>query len=84
MTTVNLNPKKSPNFLTKHGSNQWVKLNVGGTYYLTTKTTLSRDPNSFLSRLISDSDLISDRVRKIHNFFFIIIRLMTETFIELI
>lgn len=69
MTTVNLNPKKSPNFLTKHGSNQWVKLNVGGTCFLTTKTTLSRDPNSFLSRLISDSDLISDRVRKIHNFF---------------
>lgn len=82
MTTVNLNPKKSPNFFTKHGGNQWVKLNVGGTYYLTTKTTLSRDPNSFLSRLISDSDLISDRVRKIHNFFSII-RLTKGMFIEL-
>lgn len=63
MATVNLNPKKSPNFLARHGSNQWVKLNVGGTCFLTTKTTLSRDPNSFLSRLIlEDSDLISDRV----------------------
>lgn len=63
MATVNLNPKKSPNFLQKHDSNQWVKLNVGGTCFLTTKTTLSRDPNSFLSRLIlEDSDLISDRV----------------------
>lgn len=40
----------------------WVKLNVGGTYFLTTKTTLSRDPNSFLYRLVQeDSDLISDK-----------------------
>lgn len=42
---------------------QWVKLNVGGTHFLTTKTTLSRDTNSFLYRLVQeDSDLISDRV----------------------
>ena len=63
MSTVNLNPKKSPNILTKQGSNQWVRLNVGGTCFLTTKTTLSRDPTSFLARLIQeDSDLISDKV----------------------
>lgn len=44
---------------------QWVKLNVGGTYFLTTKTTLARDPNSFLYRLVQeDSDLISDKVNK--------------------
>lgn len=49
--------------LTKTGSTQWVKLNVGGTCFLTTKTTLSRDPNSFLARLIQEeSDLISDMV----------------------
>lgn len=66
MATVNLNPKKNANFLSKLGNNQWVKLNVGGTCFLTTKTTLSRDPNSFLSRLIQeDSDLISDRVSSI-------------------
>lgn len=52
--------------LSKSGSKQWVKLNVGGTCFLTTKTTLSRDPNSFLYRLCQeDSDLISDRVSNI-------------------
>ncbi|XP_055709813.1 BTB/POZ domain-containing protein KCTD5 [Phlebotomus papatasi] len=62
MATINLNPKKSPNLMENHSGNQWVKLNVGGTYFLTTKTTLSRDPSSFLSRLIQeDSDLISDK-----------------------
>lgn len=46
-----------------NGRNQWVKLNVGGTYFLTTKTTLARDTNSFLYRLVQeDSDLISDKV----------------------
>ncbi|KDR19053.1 BTB/POZ domain-containing protein KCTD5 [Zootermopsis nevadensis] len=47
--------------ITRSRSKQWVRLNVGGTYFLTTKTTLSRDPNSFLFRLCQDSDLISDR-----------------------
>ncbi|KAG8257927.1 BTB/POZ domain-containing protein kctd5 [Homalodisca vitripennis] len=51
-----------PNGFSKTSSKQWVKLNVGGTCFLTTKTTLSRDPNSFLYRLCKeDSDLISDR-----------------------
>lgn len=55
----------------RRSSKQWVKLNVGGTYFLTTKTTLSRDPNSFLYRLVQeDSDLISDRVCIIFIIFF--------------
>lgn len=60
-----------PNFSVKSenslNGNQWVKLNVGGTCFLTTKTTLSRDPNSFLYRLCQeDTTLISHRVSKIH------------------
>lgn len=50
-------------------NNQWVRLNVGGTYFLTTKTTLCRDPNSFLFRLCQeDSELISDRVGRLKLF----------------
>ncbi|XP_014253922.1 BTB/POZ domain-containing protein KCTD5 [Cimex lectularius] len=51
--------------ISQGGSKQWVKLNVGGTCFLTTKTTLSRYPDSFLYRLCKDdSDLISDRDEK--------------------
>ncbi|XP_071491940.1 BTB/POZ domain-containing protein KCTD5-like [Diadema setosum] len=41
---------------------KWVRLNVGGTYFLTTRTTLCRDPKSFLCRLCQDDpDLSSDK-----------------------
>jgi len=40
----------------------WVKLNVGGTQFLTTKTSLCRDPKSFLYRLCQEEDdLKSDK-----------------------
>lgn len=46
----------------KPGS-RWVRLNVGGTYFVTTKQTLCRDPKSFLFRLCQeDPDLDSDKV----------------------
>ena len=41
----------------------WVALNVGGTKFLTTRTTLCRDPKSFLYRLCQeDPDLHSAKV----------------------
>lgn len=46
----------------KPGS-RWVRLNVGGTYFVTTKQTLCREPKSFLYRLCQDDpDLDSDKV----------------------
>uniref|UniRef100_A0A0D9RDJ4 Potassium channel tetramerization domain containing 5 n=1 Tax=Chlorocebus sabaeus TaxID=60711 RepID=A0A0D9RDJ4_CHLSB len=43
---------------------KWVRLNVGGTYFLTTRQTLCRDPKSFLYRLCqADPDLDSDKVK---------------------
>lgn len=47
----------------RKAKNEWVKLNVGGTTFLTTRTTLGRDPKSFLFRLIQEGpDLNTDRV----------------------
>uniref|UniRef100_A0A672MS62 BTB/POZ domain-containing protein KCTD5-like n=1 Tax=Sinocyclocheilus grahami TaxID=75366 RepID=A0A672MS62_SINGR len=44
------------------GLPKWVRLNVGGTYFLTTRQTLCRDPKSFLYRLCqADPDLDSDK-----------------------
>ncbi|CAG0918687.1 unnamed protein product [Notodromas monacha] len=46
----------------KSASKQWIRLNVGGSYFLTTRTTLKRDSNSFLCRLCeNDPELSSDR-----------------------
>lgn len=46
-----------------HRSSKWVRLNVGGTYFLTTRQTLCRDPKSFLFRLCqTEPYLDSDKV----------------------
>ncbi|XP_063573584.1 BTB/POZ domain-containing protein KCTD5-like isoform X1 [Pongo abelii] len=42
---------------------KWVRLNVGGTYFLTTRQTLCRDPKSFLYRLCqADPDPDSNKM----------------------
>ena len=46
-----------------NSKDEWVKLNVGGTVFLTTKTTLCREKGSFLARLCQDDpDLPSLKV----------------------
>lgn len=44
---------------------KWVKLNVGGTVFLTTRQTLCREQKSFLCRLCQGEELQSDRVRQL-------------------
>lgn len=38
----------------KCSKSDWIKLNVGGTCFLTTRTTLSKDPESILSKLANE------------------------------
>ena len=40
----------------------WVRLNVGGTVFATTRTTLMKDPQSFLCRISKDDELESLKV----------------------
>ncbi|XP_054155110.1 BTB/POZ domain-containing protein KCTD5-like [Oppia nitens] len=55
-------PTQSPRLTHEKRSNQWIKLNVGGTHFMTTRITLCRDQNSFLYRLCQeDHDLNSDK-----------------------
>ena len=47
----------------KTSRGEWIKLNVGGQIFVTTRTTLCRDPKSFLFRLCQDdAHLESDKV----------------------
>ncbi|RXM31056.1 hypothetical protein EOD39_7313 [Acipenser ruthenus] len=55
------NPTSPSDHSEKQGA-KWVRLNVGGTYFVTTKQTLCREPKSFLYRLCQeDPDLDSDK-----------------------
>lgn len=62
---ANKSASKSASLSSKLSSrDEWVKLNIGGTVFLTTKTTLCREKQSFLCRLCQDDpDLPSLKVR---------------------
>lgn len=40
-------------------SQEWVKLNIGGTVYQTTRTTLLKDENSMIHKMFSQGDSMS-------------------------
>ncbi|KAM9489064.1 BTB/POZ domain-containing protein KCTD5 isoform 2-T2 [Clarias gariepinus] len=62
MDTAAAAPGPSPSACKLTGSSRWVRLNVGGTYFLTTAQTLCREPKSFLYRLCQeDPELHSDK-----------------------
>lgn len=56
-------PPPGPGGRAGGGWGKWVRLNVGGTVFLTTRQTLCREQKSFLSRLCQGEELQSDRVR---------------------
>ena len=42
---------------------EWVRLNVGGRVFTTSRATLTKDPQSFLARIaMEDTELASDKV----------------------
>lgn len=67
-TPITTSSSQSRTLLTErmNSKDEWVKLNVGGTVFLTTKTTLCREKGSFLARLCQDDpDLPSLKVLSI-------------------
>ena len=63
MASANVSENSADLSKAKSTQASWVKLNVGGQTFLTTKTTLTKEPNNFLCRLCNEeADLPTDRV----------------------
>ncbi len=59
----------------KQVKNEWVRLNIGGKYFVTTKTTLCKDPQSFFFKLCQDDPsigLTTDKVIYIYKYYLFI------------
>ncbi len=82
MSSISSSPTNRTLQSLNNRSNQWIKLNVGGTHFMTTRITLCRDHNSFLYRLCQeDHDLNSDKVSIITiNITFIILNIINLKF----
>ncbi|XP_025016914.1 BTB/POZ domain-containing protein KCTD5 [Tetranychus urticae] len=62
MITSPVGQQYSLNNNSLNSNNKWVRLNVGGSIFMTTRSTLCRDPKSFLYRLCDeDPSLGSDK-----------------------
>ena len=59
----NVGPEPSSNTSHQGSRSEWVRLNVGGRTFLTSRATLTKDPQSFLARIANEeTDLGSDKV----------------------
>ena len=47
---------------------EWVRLNIGGQYFITTKTTLCKNPQSFFYKLCQDDLSIGLTTDKVNSF----------------
>jgi hypothetical protein len=66
-TTVTSNINGASSIANKPCKTEWVRLNIGGQYFVTTKTTLCKDPQSFFFKLCQDDPsigLTTDKVLK--------------------